>query len=201
MSPAFITAAKKISVTAPSIRFGVIDCAGRLPSNRTVLERFKLPPVNYSAVPTGFLFANSERPVQVSLALPLIMYTRQESWPSFRFIERSVSRSKDKDSFKVDARASGSIQVRDGSKEACAVGREVQVLPSDAPTTDLARSKTRSKPPCPALPCAARNALSLSRALRHVCAASDSTLAQLAIVPRRRAGRSMAAVCAQPAAA
>jgi hypothetical protein len=65
VSPAFITAAKKISVTAPSIRFGVIDCAGRLPSNRTILERFKLPPVNYSASPTGFLFANSERPMQV----------------------------------------------------------------------------------------------------------------------------------------
>ena len=63
--PSFVTAAKKLSVTAPSIRFGVIDCVGKLPSNRTVLERFKLPAVNFTASPTGYLFANTDRPVQV----------------------------------------------------------------------------------------------------------------------------------------
>ncbi len=65
VSPSFVTAAKKLSVTSPSVRFGVIDCAGQLPSNRTVLERFKLSPVNFTASPTGYLFANSERPIQV----------------------------------------------------------------------------------------------------------------------------------------
>ena len=65
VSPTWVTAAKKLSVVAPSVRFGVIDCEGVLPSNRTFLERFKLPKANFSSTVTGFLFANGEKPLQV----------------------------------------------------------------------------------------------------------------------------------------
>ncbi len=157
VSPAFITAAKKISVTAPSIRFGVIDCAGQLPSNRTVLERFKLPPVNYSASPTGYLFANSERPVQASLAMS-ISPIFPHFLPNFSPLSRTGEDEEEQRAERIDALphayahthsyhyrnhgspilllmlfvsklagASGSGQVRDGPEEACAVGRKVQV--------------------------------------------------------------------------
>ena len=64
VAPSFVTAAKSLSVLNPSVHFGAIDCSGQLPSNRTLLQRFNLPALD-PANPTGYLFANSQRPLQV----------------------------------------------------------------------------------------------------------------------------------------
>ena len=51
-NPYFERAAKKASVDG-SVRYGFIDCAGKLPSNKTFFQRFKLPAQNFEKTPVG----------------------------------------------------------------------------------------------------------------------------------------------------
>lgn len=64
INPYFVGAAKKASVDG-SVRFGYIDCSGKLPSNKTFFQRFKLPPQNFTAAPIGYLFANGDAPEKI----------------------------------------------------------------------------------------------------------------------------------------
>ncbi|EKX54365.1 hypothetical protein GUITHDRAFT_99847 [Guillardia theta CCMP2712] len=65
LSAGFLGAAKRLSVTS-SIKFGAIDCGGKLPSNKTFYERFKLPLYDFNKNrPLGFLFANGDSPLQI----------------------------------------------------------------------------------------------------------------------------------------
>mmetsp|Transcript_57054 Transcript_57054/g.134724 ORF Transcript_57054/g.134724 Transcript_57054/m.134724 type:complete len:405 (+) Transcript_57054:96-1310(+) len=62
---AFATAAQKLTATT-DIRFAALDCTGKLPSNKTFFQRFKLPPVNFSSSnPAAFLSTNGDMPIQV----------------------------------------------------------------------------------------------------------------------------------------
>ena len=66
LSAGFLGAAKRLSVTS-SVKFGAIDCGGKLPSNKTFYERFKLPLYDFNKnKPLGFLFANGDSPLQVT---------------------------------------------------------------------------------------------------------------------------------------
>ena len=50
-----------------SVRYGGIDCGGKLPSNKTFFQRFKLAKANFTATPVGFLFANGDVPEKVRI--------------------------------------------------------------------------------------------------------------------------------------
>jgi len=61
----FLGASKRLSVTS-NVKFGAIDCNGKLPSNKTFWQRFGQIPKPFSAVaPVGFLFANNNDPLAI----------------------------------------------------------------------------------------------------------------------------------------
>jgi len=61
----FLGASKRLSVTS-NIKFGAIDCNGKLPSNKTFWQRFGQIPKPFSAVaPVGFLFSNNNDPLAI----------------------------------------------------------------------------------------------------------------------------------------
>lgn len=61
----FLGASKRMSVTS-SVKFGTIDCNGKLPSNKTFWQRFGQAPKAFSSSqPVGFLFANNNEPLAI----------------------------------------------------------------------------------------------------------------------------------------
>lgn len=61
----FVGASKRMSVTS-NVKFGTIDCNGKLPSNKTFWQRFGQTPKTFSAAaPVGFLFANNNEPLAI----------------------------------------------------------------------------------------------------------------------------------------
>lgn len=106
ITEAFAGASRRLSVTS-SVHVGAIDCGGKLPSNRTFFQRFKLPPVNFTKTPTGYLFSNTDPPQQVSASCML----QQEG------VRRFFSPSAVSDPGEMDA----------GWGETGGLGREVQV--------------------------------------------------------------------------
>lgn len=65
LSEGFLGASKRMSVTS-SVKFGAIDCNGKLPSNKTFWQRFgQVPKAFSSSQPVGFLFANNNEPLAI----------------------------------------------------------------------------------------------------------------------------------------
>jgi len=61
----FLGASKRLSVTS-NVKFGTIDCNGKLPSNKTFWQRFgQVPKAFTAAAPVGFLFANNNDPLGI----------------------------------------------------------------------------------------------------------------------------------------
>ena len=65
ISDTFLSASKRMSVTS-DVKFGAIDCDGKLPSNKTFWQRFRQPKRPFStAAPVGFLVANNNDPIAI----------------------------------------------------------------------------------------------------------------------------------------
>lgn len=65
ISEAFLTASKRMSVTS-NVKFGTLDCDGKLPSNKTFWKRFgKTKRAFSTSAPVGFLVANNNDPLDI----------------------------------------------------------------------------------------------------------------------------------------